>query len=161
MSAINCDLIFHLLDLQSRDVRIESEQDDIREITYESNSDQSDDEEFTSRKKKKFNSSFSQQREFVIHLFGATESGQPIRCDVTGFRPTFYIRLPTEKISQAIQLLKLYIQKQRISLDELNFKLVYKRIFYGFTAKTEYPFLQIDVPSLHLFRNLRNLFLDE
>ncbi len=161
MSAINCDLIFHLLDLQSRDVRIESEQDDTREITYESNSDQSDDDEFTSRKKKKFNTSFSQQREFVIHLFGATESGQPIRCDVTGFRPTFYIRLPTEKTSQAIQLLKLYIQKQRISLDELNFKLVYKRIFYGFTAKTEYPFLQIDVPSLHLFRNLRNLFLDE
>lgn len=161
MSAINCDLIFHLLDLQSRDVRIESEQDDVREITYESNSDQSDDDEFTSRRKKKSNFSFSQQREFVIHLFGSTESGQPIRCDVTGFRPTFYIRLPTEKTSQAIQILKQYIQKQRMPIDQLNFKLVHKRIFYGFTAKTDYPFLQVDVPSLNLFRNLRNLFLDE
>ena len=161
MSAINCDLIFHLLDLQSRDVRIESENEEVREITYESNSDQSDDDEFINRRKKKSAVSFSQQRELVIHLFGATETGQPIRCDVTGFRPTFYIRLPTEKQSQAIQILKLYIQKQRIPIDQLNFKLVHKRIFYGFTAKTEYPFLQVDVPSLNLFRNLRNLFLDE
>ena len=111
MSAINCDLIFHLLDLQSRDVRIESEQDDIREVSYESNSDQSDDEEFTIRKKKKSISSFSQQRELVIHLFGSTESGQPIRCDVTGFRPTFYIRLPDDKISQSIIIIKEYIKK--------------------------------------------------
>jgi DNA polymerase elongation subunit (family B) len=161
MSATQCDLIFHLLDLHSRDVCIESEQDDTREVSYESNSDLSDDEEFSSRKKKKSISSFSQQRELVIHLFGSTESGQTIRCDVTGFRPTFYIRLPTEKTSQAIQILKLYIQKQRIPIDQLNFKLVHKRIFYGFTAKSEYPFLQIDVPSLNLFRNLRNLFLDE
>lgn len=161
MSAINCDLIFHLLDLQSRDVRIESEQDDIREVSYESNSDQSDDEEFTIRKKKKSISSFSQQRELVIHLFGSTESGQPIRCDVTGFRPTFYIRLPDDKISQSIIIIKEYIKKQHFPIEYINFKHVHKRIFYGFTAKTYYSFLQVDVPSLHLFRNLRNLFLNE
>ena len=33
----------HLLDIQARDVRIESEEEDVREIVYESNSD-SDDE---------------------------------------------------------------------------------------------------------------------
>ena len=51
MSAINNDLIFHLLDLQARDIRIESEEDDVRECVYESNSDSSDDE-FSGSKRK-------------------------------------------------------------------------------------------------------------
>jgi DNA polymerase elongation subunit (family B) len=156
------DLIFHLLDLQARDVRIESEHDDVREITYESNSDSEEDEDFkTQRKKKRTNNTFGEQREFVIHLFGATETGQPIRCDITGFRPTFYIRLPEEKPAQAAELIKQYITSQGIPMGQLNFNRVTKRIFYGFTAKTEYPFLQVDMPSLAMFRNVRNLFLDE
>lgn len=162
MSTMNRDLIFHLLDLQARDVRIESEHDDVREITYESNSDSDEDDEFkTQRKKKKTNNTFGDQREFVIHLFGATETGQPVRCDITGFRPTFYIRLPEEKPAQAAELIKQYITSQGIPMGQLNFNRVTKRIFYGFTAKTEYPFLQVDMPSLAMFRNVRNLFLDE
>ena len=159
---MNRDLIFHLLDLQARDVRIESEHDDVREITYESNSDSDNDEDFkTPRKKKKLNNTFGDQREFVIHLFGATETGQPVRCDITGFRPTFYIRLPEEKPAQAAELIKQYITNQGIPMGQLTFNRVTKRIFYGFTAKTEYPFLQVDMPSLAMFRNVRNLFLDE
>jgi len=162
MSSMDRDLIFHLLDLQSRDIRIESEYDNVRELTYESNSDQSDDEEIkVKRKKKQNNTNFTQQRELVIHLFGSTEIGTPVRCDVTGFRPTFYIRLPEQQTSQAAQTIKQYILSQGISIDQINFTRVMKRIFYGFTAKTPYPFLQIDVPSLSLFRNVRNLFLDD
>ena len=37
------DVVFHLLDIQARDMRIESECEDVREIAYESNSE-SDDE---------------------------------------------------------------------------------------------------------------------
>lgn len=162
MSTMNRDLIFHLLDLQARDVRIESEHEDVREITYESNSDSEDDEDFkTQRKKKRTNNTFGEQREFVIHLFGATETGQPVRCDITGFRPTFYIRLPEEKPAHAAELIKQYITSQGIPMGQLTFNRGMKRIFYGFTAKTEYPFLQVDMPSLAMFRNVRNLFLDE
>lgn len=162
MSTMNRDLIFHLLDLQARDVRIESEHEDVREITYESNSDSDDDEDFKKQsKKKKLNNTYGDKREFVIHLFGAMETGQTIRCDITGFRPTFYIRLPEEKTSQAAELIKHYIISQGIPIGHLNFSRVMKRIFYGFTAKTEYPFLQVDMPSLAMFRNVRNLFLDE
>jgi len=150
------DLIFHVLDIQARDMRIESEEEDVRELVYESHSD---DDEVQYKKKKTV--SISKPREFVIHLFGATETGTPVRCDVTGFRPTLYLRLPEEKTTLAADCIKQYIQREGIPMGELTIKRITKKIFYGFTANTFYPFLEIDVPSLHLFRTLRSLFLDE
>ena len=154
------DLVFHLLDIQARDIRIESEQEDVREVIYESNSDD-DDDEIKSKRKIKKSKQLNQQREFVIHLFGATESGQVVRCDVTGFCPTFYIRLPEEKTKAAVEEIKKYIQSQGIPMNQLTFTRLTKKIFYGFTANTPYPFLQIEVLSLSMFRTLRNLFLDD
>lgn len=148
------DLTFHLLDIQSRDMRIESED----EVAYESASD--DDDEFQTKRKKKKSNTF-QQRELVIHLFGTTETGDPVRCDVTGFKPTFYLRLPEEKTSLAAEVLTTYIRQEGIPMDNLTIKRITKKIFYGFTAQTAYPFLQLEVPSLSLFRTLRGLFLDD
>jgi DNA polymerase elongation subunit (family B) len=157
------DLVFHLLDIQARDMRIESEQEDVVEVTYDSHSDE-DDEIQTRRQKKKTVTSGS-QRQFIIHLFGATETGQPLRCDVTGFRPTMYLRLPEEKTSAAAGSIQKHIRdqltRQRLSFTDLTFTRITKKIFYGFTAQTFYPFLQIDVPSISLFRTLRSMFLDE
>jgi DNA polymerase elongation subunit (family B) len=163
MSATDRDLIFHLLDIQARDMRIESEEDDVRELAYESNSDASEDDEFQKkrRRRKVTNNSFSKRREFIIHLFGATETGQPVRCDVSGFRPTLYIRLPEDKTSQASESIKQYINSQGIPMGEITITRVMKKVFYGFTANTFFPFLQVDVPSLAMFRTLKNLFLDE
>ena len=157
MSAtISQDLIFHLLDIQARDMRVESEEEDVREIVYESHSD---DDEVPYRKKQK--ASTFQPRELVLHLFGSTETGTPVRCDVTGFRPTLYLRLPEEKTNLSADCITQYIQRERIPMDQLTIKRVTKKIFYGFTANTFYPFLEITVPSLSLFRTLRQLFLDE
>jgi DNA polymerase elongation subunit (family B) len=156
------DLVFHLLDIQARDMRIESEQEDAVEVTYESPSD--DDDEFQTRRQKKKAVPVS-QRQFIIHLFGATETGQTLRCDVTGFRPTFYLRLPEENTSSAAAAIQDYIREQftalHLSHHDLTIKRITKKIFYGFTAQTFYPFLQLDVPSIGLFRTLRGLFLDE
>jgi DNA polymerase elongation subunit (family B) len=164
MSTTDRDIIFHLLDIQARDMRIESEEDDVRELAFESNSDESDDEEFQNRRRRRkqmMSAASGKRREFIIHLFGATESGTSIRCDVTGFRPTMYIRLPEEKTSQASESIKQYIQSQGIPMGEIQVTRVTKKVFYGFTANTFFPFLQIDVPSLSMFRTLKNLFLDE
>ena len=158
MSTSN-DIIFHLLDIQSRDMRIESEEEDTKELVYESHSD--DDEEFQKTKKRKITANFSKQREFIIHLFGATETGQILRCDVTGFHPTFYIRLPEEKTTQCIDTIKQYINSQGVPLGQVTFTRITKKIFYGFTANTFYPFLQVEVSSLSMFRTIKNLFLDE
>ena len=157
------DLVFHLLDIQARDMRIESEQEDVVEVSYDSHSDE-DDEIQTRRQNKKATTSGS-QRQFIIHLFGATETGQPLRCDVTGFRPTMYLRLPEEKTSAVAGSIQKHIRdqltRQRLSFTDLTFTRITKKIFYGFTAQTFYPFLQIDVPSISLFRTLRSMFLDE
>lgn len=166
MSVTKCitsqDIVIHLLDIQARDMRIESEEEDTLKIAYESNSDSDDDDEFKSRRKKKHvTQNFTQSKEFVIHLFGADETGRSIRCDVTGFRPTLYLRLPEDKTSQCADTIKQYINSQGIPMGQLNIKRITKKIFYSFTANTFFPFLQIDVPSLTMFRNLRSLFLDE
>ena len=158
MSAPHRDLIFHLLDIQARDMRVESEDEETRQVTYESNSD--DDDEFQYRRIKKVQN-YSQQREFVIHLFGATETGTSVRCDVTGFRPTLYLRLPQDNTLACAAVITEYIKRERIPMADLTIKKITKKIFYGFTANTFYPFLEITVPSLSLFRTLRNLFLDE
>ena len=42
----------------------------------------------------------------MIHLFGTDENGISLRCDVTGFRPTLYIRLPETKTSSAVDTIK-------------------------------------------------------
>ena len=165
MSVTKCsqkgDIVIHLLDIQARDMRIESEEEDTVKIAYESNSE-SDDDEFKSRRKKKYvTRNYTETKEFVIHLFGADETGRSVRCDVTGFRPILYLRLPEEKTSQCADTIKQYINSQGIPMGQLNIKRVMKKVFYGFTANTFFPFLQIDVPSLTMFRNLRSLFLDE
>jgi len=156
------DLIFHLLDIQAHDMRVESEEEDTKELAFESNSEEDDDEEFQGRRRhQKKRAPFFQPREFVIHLFGATETGKVVRCDVTGFRPTFYLRLPQQETKDAINAIQQYISKQGIPTGQLKYKRVTKKVFYGFTAQTPYPFLQIDVPSLSLFRTLRGLFLND
>ena len=155
------DLVFHLLDLQSRDIRIEKEEEDVRECVYESSDEESDEELGLHKRRQKPKTFSRQQREFVIHLVGATEDGHPLRVDVTGFRPTFYLRLPLDKPKTAAQCIKEYIRDQDFPSEDLQFKIIQRKIFYGFTANTYYPFLQIDMPSLALFRNLRGLFLDD
>ena len=116
------DLIFHLLDIQARDMRIESEQEDVVEIAYDSHSDE--DDEIQTRRTTKKKPLPASQRQFIIHLFGATETGQPLRCDVTGFRPTLYLRLPEEQTSAAAQSIQEYIRdqlaSQRIPFTELS-----------------------------------------
>lgn len=154
------DIVFHLLDLHARDMTIESEQEDVREVLYESNSDDSDDE-FQGRRKKKKSITDFKRREFIIHLFGADETGQRLRCDITGFRPTFYLRLPEEKTDAAVESIKQYLRHQGIPMTEVGLTRVMKKVFYGFTANRPYPFLQIDVPSLQLFRSIRGLFLND
>jgi hypothetical protein len=157
MSSNKSDIIFHLLDLQSRDVRVESEQNDVREVVYESLSDDDDDDEEFQKKRRGKKSSQpapAMTRQYTIHLFGSTEEGKPLRCDVSGFRPSFYLRLPEKEslIPTAIESIRKYLDKQRIPLKELEFKRVMKHVFYGFTAKRFYPFLEISFPSFAILK---------
>jgi DNA polymerase elongation subunit (family B) len=160
MAATTRDLVIHILDIQARDIRIESETEEVREVVYESADEEgSDGEEGGARKRAK--RAAPAKREFLLHLFGATADGHCVRMDAEGFRPTLYLRLPESKTRDAIESLRTYMTTQGIPLSQLTLKQVMKRKFYGFTANKEYPFLEITTPSLSLWRNIKNLFLDD
>ena len=170
MSGTPPPIVFHLLDLQARDIQIESETEDTREITYafdgaDDLDDADEDDEVKTQQRRRQSrhaaaAAAASNREFVIHLFGSLESGESIRCDVSGFCPSFYLRLPTQRTAEAVDAIRTYLVQQRVPIDCLRFQRVMRKTFYGFTAGTEYPFLRIEMPSLSLFRNVRTLFLD-
>ena len=153
------DLIFHILDIQSRDQRVESETEHERAVVYESTDAESDEEVHHGRRRHKAQT--QAKREMLIHLFGSTADGKPVRVDVTGFRPTFYLKLPDTAVAAAIDSIKTYIERSRIPVGELTFARVNRRKFYGFTANRAFNFVEITCPSIATFRNLRNLFLNE
>ena len=99
--------------------------------------------------------------EYVIHLFGTTATGQSVRVDVEGFRPTLYIRLPTVSTVAAVDLLHTYLTTQGILLSTLTLRRIYRKTLYGFTAKTLFPFLEITCPSLATWRKVKALFLTD
>ena len=154
------NLIFHLLDLYARDQVIENETDEMKEVIYESGDEESDGEFHSLRKSRKKNYN-SKKREFIIHLFGETAEGKSVRADIVGFRPSFYLKLPIDKSSEAIDSIKRYMAANKVVLGNINFKKVYHESFMGFTAKTKYPFLCMDFPSLGMWRDARNLFLND
>lgn len=160
-SATQKSLIFHILDIQTRDQRVESETEDAKEVVYESGDEESDDEIKKYVQAKRYKKYVQAKREFIIYLFGTTTEGETIRINVTGFRPGFYLKLPDTQVGAAIDSIKTYISSQRIDTTELKFQRVNKKKFYGFTANRPFNFLYITCPSLTMFRNLRNLFLND
>lgn len=164
------DLVIHLLDVQSFDQRIEREDEETKEVVYESaNDDDDDDDEIISRRRRGGGSgsgvgggySFQTKREFIINLFGNTPEGRPVRVSVSGFRPSFFIALPEKDIQRGINVIKEYLRSEKIPINELGFTKVFKKKFYGFTAGRLFPFLCINMPSLAIFRNIKNLFLND
>lgn len=161
------DLVFHLLDLNAHDQRIENETEETREVVYESGNEEDDgDDEFVEnraarRRAAGASNNFAKQREFVIHMFGETADGQTVRADVVGFRPWFYLRLPEERTNEAIESIKQYMAAHRIPIGSVNFKKERYESFFGFTARTKFPFLYMDFPSQAMWRDARALFLND
>ena len=114
-------ITFHLLDIQSRDVLVEREEEEEKLKRF---SNDSDEDEMPKTKT-------ITQKELLIHLFGVTETGQRIRCDVSGFQPTIYLRLPEQRTSTMVETITNYIA-EHISLNQLHMKRIMRKIFYGF-----------------------------
>jgi len=154
-------LLFHLLDTQARDIRIESETEDSKKIVYEPINADSDSEDSEGRKKRRFKRfDASQQMELMIHMFGTTADGKSIRVDVEGYRPTLYLELLEGKEGASMETLRAYMAGQGVPMSMVSLKKIMRKKFYGFTAGKLYPFLEITVPSLALMRTVKNLFLN-
>jgi len=99
--------------------------------------------------------------ELVLQLFGTTAAGQSVHVTVEGFRPTLYIRLPPNGAAVGADTIRTYLVDQSIDISLLTLRRVHKKPLYGFSAKTLFPFLEITCPSLALWRQVKNLFLND
>jgi len=138
---------FHILDALSRDqvntVTREDENEQEVEVHYESDSGAS----CVSRGK-------PQDRTMVIHLFGMTAEGESLRCDVIGFRPYLYAKVPPSITEEQFK-------QQLRGPKSLTVKRVKRKELYGFTADEEFTFFKLSVGSLGDFRNLKKLLLND
>ena len=157
--------IFHILDAISQDIKIERETPTERQIQPLADEGSDDDAEvFYKRKKyvKPRQGSYAPLR-FIIHLFGADETGKPIRASISGFEPFFFVGLPDTKRATETE----FETKLNVILNGTNnlkgcvdVSFEKRKVLYGYTADADFPFAKLSVKSLCAFRALKKIFLN-
>ena len=145
-------VIFHILDALSRDqyteVTRETEEEQEVLLTWDDDSDPD-----VSLGKPNTNKT---QCMMTIHLFGMTADGESLRCDVEGFRPFLYVKVPpTLDINQFRELLG------REAPASMSVERVKRKELYGFTADEEFTFFKLSVANMKDFRAVKNLLLND
>ena len=98
----------------------------------------------------------------VIHLFGVTAEGKPIRANVYGFQPYFYVRLPDEKLAtknKFIKRLDAELLSKRIPKKCVEVEMCKKKLLYGYTGDRAFSFALIKVNSLAVLSKVRSAFI--
>jgi len=161
----------HILDIIARDQKVIAEDAHTQQIEFIEH-DASDDEEaikqFKKKKKGISGNKVSDTMEMIIHIFGSSVQGKPIRLDISGFKPFFYIRIPclddTSKLHIALakEEIRTYllINLGLALSDKIQIEIVWREVLFEFTANEKYPFLKLEFPSLACFRAVKNLFLN-
>lgn len=153
--------IFHILDSISQDIVKDGEAE---APVNDPVTDDEDPEVYSRRRrpegKKKFGD-FAKQK-MVIHLFGTTAEGASLRCTVEGFRPFFFVKLPSgtprAQTEFSVKLNQTLERRGLRGLVETTYE--QRKVLYGYTADKDFPFARLSVPSLAAFRSLKKVFLD-
>jgi DNA polymerase elongation subunit (family B) len=145
---------FHILDALSRDqymeVTRETEEEQEVEYSWEDNSNPDISYGHASQ------AAGNKQCCMVIHLFGMTADGVSLRCDIDGFRPYLYVKVPPSlDISQFRQHLG------ELAPASMSVERVKRKELYGFTADEEFTFFKLAVASMKDFRALKNILLND
>lgn len=160
---------FHILDVFARDEKIVSENEEEVLVQYSSNSENSDDEEFQRGRRGGAPSGPPMKgdhtgKSIVVHLFGKTVEGHNIRADVKGFKPFFYIRAPEggpTTQTRAVNAVREYLRRhiapsavfKSIEIEKCN-----RKELFGFTQNRAVPMIKLTMPSLAVFRDVKNCF---
>jgi len=145
---------FHILDALSRDqymeVTRETEEEQEVEYSWEDNSNPDISYGHASQ------AAGNKQCCMVIHLFGMTADGVSLRCDIDGFRPYLYVKVPPSlDISQFRQHIG------ELAPASMSVERVKRKELYGFTADEEFTFFKLAVASMKDFRALKNILLND
>ena len=159
---------FHILDVHSLDFKNEYEDEFEKKGKYEPIDNDNDDNDSVGfvlkNTKNTTNNDYNSKYEMVIHLFGMTDDGKSIRVSVNGFEPYFYIEIPSVKAYEVFKdALKMKLQQKRnLNLyTRTKFELVKKEKLFGYTNRTNFPFVKLSVSSIRDFRALKYLFLSD
>jgi hypothetical protein len=146
-------ITFHLLDIAPRDVEVVAETDDAVEVAYETTSEVSDEEYDNSYKKRAANKvhAASASKRLILTLFGSDAAGTPVKAQVSGFTPFFYIEIPGNLPRKgALAAVQRYIEAHlgKECAETIELTLVSKKRLFGYNKLTAFPFIQVSVPSL-------------
>lgn len=151
-------LTFQILDTFTRDEAVLADDGEVREVAYDSGAE-SDDSLGGRVQKKQYD--VTHRKEMIIHLFGKTAAGNIVRVDVKGFKPFFYIRIPSrETRGAAFEAIRRYLKEVKMNPESYELAYEEKELFFGYHKGKKYPFVRITVSSSALFRALRGCFLD-
>ena len=172
------ELTFHILDAFTQDLHIISETETTQEGCFvpDDLSDVEDGEVRRRPAKKGAGSgsgsgpvrSSAQKRKLIIHLFATTVTGVPLRIDVEGFEPFFYVKLPVrlketqnafeERLAQMIQNKSEWVLK---SPGAYAVTFERRKVLMGYTAGKEYTFAKISVQGMQAWRSMKSIFLNK
>jgi len=152
-------LTFHILDAFAQDEELQDVNGDEKLVTYESEGEATDDE-YEGPRKKVVESSDLSKKCLVIHLFGVTAEGKPVRANVYGFQPYFYLRLPNKtakadfkkKFSEALI-------KRQVPTDQVEMVFCEKKLLYGYTGDKKFPFVKVQVKSKGAWQKVKQIVL--
>jgi DNA polymerase elongation subunit (family B) len=145
---------FHILDALSRDqyMVVTRETEEEQEVEYSWDDNTNPDISYGHAA----HGAGNKQCCMVIHLFGMTADGVSLRCDIDGFRPYLYIKVPPSlDISQFRQHLG------ELAPASMSVERVKRKELYGFTADEEFTFFKLAVASMKDFRALKNILLND
>ena len=156
-------LTFQILDIIARDQRTVHEDEETKEVCYDSDAtDGSTWSDTAPKRKQKKQIDVTAKDQMVIHLFGKTASGYNVRIDVTGFKPFFFLRLPNKSgRKQHLAVLQNYIKSHKIDPTIFEITFEERKMFIGYTQDELFPFARITTNSINAFRKIKNLFIDQ
>lgn len=101
-------------------------------------------------------------KKFEIMLFGTTSDGQSAALKVNGFKPFFYVRVPSVCVQFKTELISWCTNAMTSDEAEAaEFEMEKHKTLFDYNLDTESHFLKITVPSLSLWRSLKDRFLDK
>jgi DNA polymerase elongation subunit (family B) len=99
---------------------------------------------------------------FVVTLFGCDPDGKSVSLDVTGFRPYFYVELPSRWTAKQRSCYQIWLLSHLPEDDQrtVTTTVEHHKSFWDFTNNEMFPFLKIQAQSKAVWTRLRNIVQD-
>jgi DNA polymerase elongation subunit (family B) len=105
------------------------------------------------------------QKEFKILLFGVNHEGKSTCIQIDGFRPFFYVQIPDSWSLTTLDSYKTWLKAKTHlptkSLNEIKLTEERHKKLFNFDNGSLHRFLKIEVPSIQLWRQLRDHVLSD